>query len=296
MLNERRNTMNQEVTSISSSSVLVDLNIAIWTERKNDKRVSEEIDIAKNTKARAGNFHKKLFAGDNALDEIQKFVTQVRTYHYNNTLPWSDSGTRLLVMGRFMEYNTKMRQFETEFDALKNKFLGDYNNMITAAAFTLGELFNREDYPLPDVIAHKFYFKYEYTPVPQSGDFRVDISNEGIQELVGRYESQFDARVQTAMKDAWSRLHECLTRMSERLDYAEDENKKIFRDSLVDNAIELIDMLKCMNITNDPELEKSRKQLEKAMFGISAKELREETDTRNHVKSEVDDILKRMSF
>ena len=98
------------------------------------------------------------------------------------------------------------------------------------------------------------------------------------------------------MKDAWSRLHECLTRMSERLDYAEDENKKIFRDSLVDNAIELIDMLKCMNITNDPELEKSRKQLEKAMFGISAKELREETDTRNHVKSEVDDILKRMSF
>ena len=47
---------------------------------------------------------------------------------------------------------------------------------------------------------------------------------------------------------------------------------------------------------NDPELEKSRKQLEKAMFGISAKELREETDTRNHVKSEVDDILKRMSF
>ena len=31
--------MNQEVTNIASSAVLVDLNIAIWTARNNDKRV-----------------------------------------------------------------------------------------------------------------------------------------------------------------------------------------------------------------------------------------------------------------
>ena len=285
-----------EITNISSSAVLVDLNIATWTARKNDKRVSEEIDAAKNTKARAGNFHKKLFAGNSTLEEMQKFVTQVRTYHYNNTLPWSDSGTRLLVMGRFMEYNTKMREFEAEFVTLKEKFLANYNDMVSAAAFTLAELFNREDYPNPDVIAHKFYFKYEYAPVPQSGDFRIDIGNEGIQELVGRYESQFDARVKTAMQEAWTRLHDCLSRMSERLDFNGDDNKKIFRDSLVDNALELVDMLKCMNITNDPELERSRTQLEQAMFGVSAKELRENSDIREDVKAHVDEILGRMSF
>jgi hypothetical protein len=288
--------MNQEVTSISSSAVLVDLNVAIWTARKNDKRVSEEIDEAKGTKARAGNFHKHLFAGNNQLMEMQKFVTQVRTYHYNNTLPWSDAGTRLLVMGRFMEYNTKMREFEAEFEEHKRKFLENYNAMVSAAAFTLGALFDREDYPHPDVVTHKFYFKYEFMPVPQSGDFRIDINNEGLQELIGRYESQFDARVKTAMQDAWSRLHDCLERMSERLDYKGGNDKKIFRDSLVDNAIELVDMLKSMNITNDPELEKSRKQLEKAMFGVSARELRENSDIREDVKAEVDDILKRMSF
>jgi len=237
-----------------------------------------------------------LFAGNSTLEEMQKFVTQVRTYHYNNTLPWSDSGTRLLVMGRFMEYNTKMREFEAEFVTLKEKFLANYNDMVSAAAFTLAELFNREDYPNPDVIAHKFYFKYEYAPVPQSGDFRIDIGNEGIQELVGRYESQFDARVKTAMQEAWTRLHDCLSRMSERLDFNGDDNKKIFRDSLVDNALELVDMLKCMNITNDPELERSRKQLEQAMFGVSAKELRENSDIREDVKAHVDEILGRMSF
>jgi hypothetical protein len=287
--------MNQEVTNIASSAVLVDLNIAIWTARKNDKRVSEEIDQAKGTKARAGNFHKKLFAGNSTLEELQKFVTQVRTYHYNNTLPWSDSGTRLLVMGRFMEYNTKMREFDEQFHTLKDKFLENYNAMVSAAAFTLGELFDREDYPNPDVVAHKFYYKYDFMPVPQSGDFRIDIGNEGMQELIGKYESQFDLRVKTAMQDAWGRLHDCVSRMSERLDFGA-EDKKIFRDSLVENALELVDMLKCMNITNDPELEKSRKQLEQALFGVSAQELRESADIRKDVKTQVDDILKRMSF
>lgn len=287
--------MNQEVTNIASSAVLVDLNIAIWTARKNDKRVSEEIDQAKGTKARAGNFHKKLFAGNSTLEELQKFVTQVRTYHYNNTLPWSDSGTRLLVMGRFMEYNTKMREFDEQFHTLKDKFLENYNAMVSAAAFTLGELFDREDYPNPDVVAHKFYYKYDFMPVPQSGDFRIDIGNEGMQELIGKYESQFDLRVKTAMQDAWGRLHDCVSRMSERLDFG-DGDKKIFRDSLVENALELVDMLKCMNITNDPELEKSRKQLEQALFGVSAQELRESADIRKDVKTQVDDILKRMSF
>ena len=287
--------MNQEVTNIASSAVLVDLNIAIWTARKNDKRVSEEIDQAKGTKARAGNFHKKLFAGNSTLEELQKFVTQVRTYHYNNTLPWSDSGTRLLVMGRFMEYNTKMREFDEQFHTLKDKFLENYNAMVSAAAFTLGELFDREDYPNPDVVAHKFYYKYDFMPVPQSGDFRIDIGNEGMQELIGKYESQFDLRVKTAMQDAWGRLHDCVSRMSERLDFG-DGDKKIFRDSLVENALELVDMLRCMNITNDPELEKSRKQLEQALFGVSAQELRESADIRKDVKTQVDDILKRMSF
>ena len=98
------------------------------------------------------------------------------------------------------------------------------------------------------------------------------------------------------MKDAWDRLHECLSRMSERLDFADGETKKIFRDSLVDNAIELVDLLKSLNITKDPELETLRKKLEQAMFGVSAKELRDDGSLRKQVKSEVDSILSKISL
>lgn len=41
---------------IQNSAMLVDLNISVWTGRKMDKTVSDEIDASKNTKARAGNY------------------------------------------------------------------------------------------------------------------------------------------------------------------------------------------------------------------------------------------------
>lgn len=289
--------MNMEITSLSSSAVLVDLNISMWTARKMDKKVSEEIDQAKGTKARAGNFHKNLFAGDNLIEQMNKMVNKIRDDHYQLTQPWSDSGTRLLTMGNFMKYNSIMQTAEVEFNNYKDKLLAEYNSMVSTAAFTLGDLFNRDDYPTVDSIASKFRFNYVYSPVPEFGDFRVDIANEGIKELIGKYESQVETRVKAAMKDAWERLHDCLSRMSERLDFTGDgADKKIFRDSLVDNALELIEVLQHMNITRDPELEKSRKQLEKAISTVSAKELRDSPEIRKDVKAEVDDILKRMSF
>jgi hypothetical protein len=143
---------------------------------------------------------------------------------------------------------------------------------------------------------HKFNFKYDFSPVPQSGDFRIDIESEGKNELIKNFEDKFEKRIAEAMKDAWVRLHECLSRMSERLDFANGETKKIFRDSLVDNAIELVDLLKSLNITKDPELETLRKKLEQAMFGISAKELRDDGSLRKQVKSEVDSILSKISL
>ena len=45
-----------ETISIATSAMMVELNISCWTARKLDKRVSEEVDSAKNTKVKAGNY------------------------------------------------------------------------------------------------------------------------------------------------------------------------------------------------------------------------------------------------
>ena len=281
---------------IATSSMLVDLNISCWTAKKLDKSVSQEVDETKEAKYRAGNYNKNLLAGTAYLDQIVKFAAGVRLWHNKRTLPWADAGTRLLPMSSFLAYKSTLNDLEAEFNALVDRFLDKYPELVDAAAFNLGKLFNRDEYPTVDEIRGKFKFAYMFSPVPTSGDFRVDIGETAMAELRGQFELNANAKVERAMKEAWSRLHEVLCHMSDKLaDTSEGKNKE-FRDSLVGNALELVDMLKALNITGDQELETARRDLSVAIMGVEAKELRKNPDIRKDVKSQVDNILSKFSF
>ena len=273
---------------IQNSAMLVDLNISVWTGRKMDKKVSEEIDSSKGTKSRAGNYHKKLLAGTDRLDELQKLVTKIRTWHYEQTLPWSDGGSRLLPMKNFFDYKATLGDFERQLEGEVHMFLQEYDTLVTAAAFQLGDLFDSEEYPTAESLKSKFKFKYVFLPVPDVGDFRIEVNDAHKEELKAQYEEFYNNKLADAMKDAWDRLHDCLTRMSTKL---AGEDKQIFRDSLVNNASDLCELLTKLNVTGDSKLEFARKKLESALVGVTASELRKDDDLRLDVKAKVDEIL-----
>lgn len=284
---------------IQNSSMLVDLNISVWTGRKMDKKVSDEIDASKNTKAKGGNYHKKLLAGTQKLDDVQKLVAAIRIWHYNQTLPWSDGGSRLLPMKNFFDYKATLADYEQQFKEVAEAFFIEYPTLVSAAAFQLGDLYTADEYPDVEKLRDKFRFKYVFLPVPEVGDFRIDVNETSRQELQAQYESFYQTKLNDAMKDAWDRLHECVTKMSEKLadaptprDTKEGPNyTQIFRDSLVTNAVDLCELLTKLNVTNDPKLETARKQLETAISGVSADELRKDDTARHSVKRKVDEIL-----
>lgn len=269
---------------IQNSSVLVDLHIGVWTGRKMDKRVAEQIDANNNTKAKAGNYHKKLLAGTAALDDLHNLVGRIRVWHYENTLPWSDNGARILPMVNFFDYKAKLTEYKQEFTDCAETFYAAYPSLVSAAAFTLSGLFNSGDYPDVDSIRKKNYFYAVFSPVPSSGDFRVDIPEEYRKEL----EEIGKQREEAAMKDLWDRLHSCLKPISEKLAGAE---KQIFRDSLINNAVELCSMLTRLNVTGDPRLEHARQEIEKALLGLDLKDLRKDNALRLDTKARVDQIL-----
>ena len=286
---------NFSVSKLSSSALIVNLSLSVWTGRKLDKRVSEEVDQQNSTKTRAGNYHKNLLAGSGKLTEITKVANATRSWLYGVTQPWGDNGDRVLNMSYFLEFKDRLADYEGQFSKAVNEFLTDYDTLVSAAAFQLGDLFNREDYPLREVIEAKFGFRYNMIPLPQAGDFRVDIGEEGLKELQEQYEGVLKARVEGAMREAWDRLHDCMTRMSERLTDDTDSNgdpkRKIFRDSLIENAVEVCGLLKAFNITNDTRMDEMRRQLEDAMRNVNADSLRDSDTLREMTKRKVDAIL-----
>lgn len=284
---------------IETSAMLVELSISCWTARKLDKRVSQEVDATNGAKARAGNYNKNLLAGTQKLDNIVRFAANARAWHNANTLPWSDNGLRLLPVENFLNYKERLGELEQEYNALVQDFLTSYPDLVDAAAFQLGNLFDRSEYPATESIADKFRFRYVFSPVPTAGDWRVNIGQQARDELESQCNNAIQERVQGAMKEAWSRLHECLSHVSERLEDTgdgDDTKRKVFRNSLVENAQELIDMLKVLNVTKDPELERARVLMAQTFNGLEAKDLRDSETTRKGVKADVDSILSKFNF
>ena len=114
--------------------------------------------------------------------------------------------------------------------------------------------------------------------------------------FVEEYENRMKQQVESSMRDAWSRLHGVLTRISDRLTPEPDGKKKIFHETMLTNADELCDLLQTLNVTGDASLEKARVQLRNALLGVSSKELREVESARVEVKKNVDDILKQYDW
>ena len=286
--------------NIDTCAMLVEFNASVWTARKLDKSTTDEVVASKNAGAKdAARVNKHLLAGRTELDVIQQAVSRARQFVYDNTAPWSDSGLRLLPTVNFMKFTERMNDFEEEMEALVKSFVAIYPTLITAQALALGDMFKRDDYPTANEIMTKFSFRVNYMRVPSSGDFRVDVGNQAQAELKARLEALTQERIDSAMADVRERLSTHLKRMSDRLttDYVNGEAKqRRFHDTLVDGALELCDLTKSLNVTNDVALEEARKQLEQLLVGVSPADLRKNEAIRQDVKKNVDAILDKFNF
>ena len=74
------------------------------------------------------------------------------------------------------------------------------------------------------------------------------------------------------------------------------ENKQIFRDTLVTNVREMVELLDKFNITNDRTMHQAKVKIESALLGVTPDALREDDDFRLDTKSKVDELLKEFSW
>lgn len=285
--------------NLNSVALLCEFNASVWTARKLDR--SESAKVVEGAGARnkgAARVNKNLLAGRPELEEISSLVSTARNYVYDNTLPWSDSGQRLLIGARFPVFEAKMEDYREQFRAKVDTFVSIYPDLITAQALMLGAMFNRAEFPTASDISTKFAMSCEYMPVPSAGDIRVDVGNQAQEELRVRLERVADKRIERAMQDINEKFVAHLQRMADRL--VTDTNAKTgeptnrrFHDTLVTSAFELCDLIQDYNLTGDPLLALARKTLEESLVGVTATTLREDHAKREQVRSTVSSILNR---
>ena len=198
---------------LQEKAVLIDLNVSMWTAWKYDKKVSDEVSNKHGVSSDVGRYNKATI-DRKGIKPIQKVANEARTFHYENTLPWFDSGGRILPTTNYFDYMNKMRTLKDNFDSTVLIFAQEYDGYVKQAKDRLRDMFNPNDYPVGD-IGDRFRFQVQTLPVPSSKDFRVNISSDEIKKIREEVEDRLKMVQQEAVKDLWNRMYGVVDHMSE---------------------------------------------------------------------------------
>lgn len=289
--------MSEFISGVACGAIVVDLTISTYSGRKKDRKTQAEVTSAKGSgSSRAASVYKSLFAECKELEAINKYCAVVRASHYRLTRPWSDLGSRILPTSRLLEYCDVMTAHDEAFGTLVKAFLDKIDVLVSAAAFQLGDLFDRNEYPTRAQLEGKFGIYRAESPLPTGGDWRLDLDSEKQQELAAKYEKRFNEQIVKAQMENWNKLYKALSLLSEKLTDNVDETtgeakpKKLY-ESMIEGAHDLCDLLTDMNFTKDASMEKARTQLAGLLDGLTIKDLRKSEGTRVITKQKVDAVL-----
>lgn len=287
--------------SIKNHGLLVAVTITKPQLTAKDDKATGDAEAINNARG-AGQYRKDLYP-KHLIAPIQEVESQVRAYVRSQTLPWGPS-TRVLPAAKFMEFQSRLNQFEVAFGQAVTVFMQNYTNVLAAAQQQQGALFDPSLYPDTSALRAEFSFAVRFMPVTDTNDFRVALQQEELDLLTKQVQAQAARDHDATAQDAVARLKTVVAHLAGamRKENRAVTNKKtggveirppIFRDSVVENIEDVISQLETfaplLPIDMTATLEKA-----KALTANGPETLRNDTWLRGETAKKADALLQEL--
>ncbi len=284
--------------NLTRDAMLVGLRITAWSGRRHDRDASNHVAAAHEASSSAGRYNKLLLPKD-AFAALNATVSAARTTHYENTLPWDDQGSRLLTVANYERYVELMDGLNERLVRERARFVEDYDHNIDRARLDLGKLFRIEDYPAREALMRRFTLRYRIVPVPDADHFMARLACTDTERVRRNIESDIEERLHDAAADLWRRFGECIERVSDRL-REDDRGKPLqFRDTMIENLRDLVDVAPRLNIFGDDRLAMLCDRVKHDIASVDPAALRPsprfDPATRARVKNDADSLLQQFA-
>lgn len=241
---------------LNEKAMLVNLHISMWTARKHDKNVSEEVAQNHSASNKAGRYNKHLLNQAEKLEALRGLAGKIREYFYSVTLPWTDDGYRVLASAMYFEFNEKFNEFKREYVHLVEDFFAEYPRYCADARVTLGSLHRASDYPSIEKLMKKFDIRTEIVPIPCGEDFRVSLGDDEKARVAREIDSQVKESLHRATVELWTRLQKAVGRVYATL----ARPKAKFYISSITNVAEIAELVPSLDLTKDEVLAEYAKE------------------------------------
>ena len=263
-----------------------------------------KLDQEESKKYGAGNVNKHLFEGrDNKVkDTISKF-TDVYTYVKDNTVPWT-TGVDMLNIDHYMDFTSGLRQLVDTANQAVNSLCVVWDDEVQKDLVRLAKiavvrgkpnLADPSDYPNVDELRAKFGVDVRYMPVPTTGDFRVGISDED----KASPQQQLDDAETSATTHVLNSMITPMKRAIEKLSVPIGSNGSVFRDTLIDNIVDVAERMNKVNLSDDPAIQNKIDDL-RSLVGQYANPmgkdmLRSSQTVREKAVNQIDSLVSQMA-
>ena len=273
-----------ETQSLKEKVMIVNLHISQWGARRYDEKVTREIEQLHQTEE-AGRFNKRLMKS-HLLDDIASTANKARSYHRDTTLPWSDNNDRIITTDKYFEYVMTIGKYTMEMNQLVEKFVAEYEELKEKEKIRLNSMYREEDYPHPTEIKDKFKLKAIFMPIADANDFRVNLNDSMVEVMKQQLTEELENRVKYANEDLLDRVRKVVNTMIEKL--SDTESK--FRDSLVGNIENMIEILPIYNFSNDEHIKNVTERLK--TLSVNPDMLRNNESFRKDILKKAQEIVK----
>jgi hypothetical protein len=281
-------------TFLEKNAMLVKLNRHKFNHNAMDKELSAK--VMKECKAKGKNtirVNKTIIDKANCKKWMDIF-NEAGKYFYKVTLPWDDKGWRLLPVVKYKEFVKKFRNWGNDVQEAIDHFVQNLDKYIDEGMANLGTAGHKADYPDQQKVRESFVFKVEYNQIASGNDFRAQVTEEERQDIVKHITGQNVAKFAMAQESIFNRIHEVAKKLSEKMAEPAPKGKKSpeFRDSIIGNIQELVDVLPDLNVNGNKTLEELTAKLSSQLATLDPEDLRECDRLREDTKSKADEIMK----
>ncbi|MDE2981595.1 MAG: hypothetical protein OXU74_10410 [Gemmatimonadota bacterium] len=283
---------------LTRDAMLVRLRISAWSGRLYDREASDHVAAQHDASTSAGRYTKRLLPKV-ALAALNATMSETRTQHDAQSLPWDDKGSRLLTVANYEHYTEVMDALRERLVRQRARFIEDYDDYVEQARIDLGKLFRIEDYPSKDRLRDRFSIRYRITAVPDADHFIARLASDDTERVKRDIESHIEEQLHDAVGDLYRRLAEAVERVSERLDEDGDGKPLVFRDTMISNIRDLVDVVPRLNIFGDQRLAHLCQQVKDRIARVEPDSLRPsktfDPAARDRVKRDADALLEQFA-
>lgn len=276
--------------ALSSTTILMRLKRSMWDPYAFDANATNQVVVRAGV-VDAGRFNKRLMLNCAELKSANSAFNDVYQYAIKNSVPWMDDGWRWLPATLYKPVAEGLGDRIKVALKLADALAANWPTLIARDMQRLGPLANPDDYPAD--IRARYAIDLRFSPVPDTSDFRVAISDEHKQSLLRAID---DAKA-AASSYLITELLKPVKAAAEKLKVPIGHEGSIFRDSLLTNITDMVNRARSLNFTNDPVVAALIDDVATATSGIvlAPDRLREDIGARNDAQAKLDAIMAKMA-